>query len=157
MVDFVMRGLGMMAKPLLAMCVQGCKQRSEILNVHLLFHMPDDIDNMQSQYFSKGLDNIEDIIRYMCNLHNINFNQLIGSLRMKPTSKCCFSVPLCHLLPLHVERSILDVNVQLQENEFVDGYYEGDMVHYVSLWTMQIKWRGSLNLPMNLGMNILCQ
>lgn len=73
---------------------------------------------------------------------------------MKPTSKCCFSVPLCHLLPLHVVRHVWDVDVQWQENELVDGYHEGDMVRYVSLWIMQRKWRRSPKLPRNFGMNI---
>ena len=71
---------------------------------------------------------MENIVSYMCNLHNIVFNQSIGSLCMKPTLKCHFNVPLCHLMPLHMVRPMLEVNVMLFKNEFVNAYHEGDIV-----------------------------
>ena len=51
---------------------------------------------------------------------------------MKPFSKSRFLIPLCWLIPLHVVRPILEIDVQLLENEFVNGYREGDRVLYVS-------------------------
>lgn len=69
---------------------------------------------------------------HMRDLQNTNFNSLIGGLRMKPFSKSRFSIPLCRLIPLPVVRPILEIDVQLLENEFVNGYREGDRVLYVS-------------------------
>lgn len=40
---------------------------------------------------------------------------------------------LCCMISLHAVRPILEVDVQLLENEFKDGYRNGDMVFYVSL------------------------
>jgi hypothetical protein len=39
---------------------------------------------------------------------------------------------LCPLIPLPIVRPILEIDVQLLENEFVNGYKEGDRVLYVS-------------------------
>ena len=77
---------------------------------------------------------VEGTISHMRALQNTNFNSLIGGLRMKPFSKSRFSIPLCRLIPLSVVRPILEIDVQLLENEFVNGYREGDRVLYVSLY-----------------------
>jgi hypothetical protein len=51
---------------------------------------------------------------------------------MKPFSKSRVSIPLCQLISLPIVRPILAIDVQLLENEFVNGYKEGDRVLYVS-------------------------
>ena len=48
---------------------------------------------------------------------------------MKPTSKYCLSVPPCCLNCLPLVRLILEVDVQLLGNEFINGYREGNMCH----------------------------
>jgi hypothetical protein len=80
----------------------------------------------------KDVLNFDDIVTYMWVTQNINFISLIGDLRTKPYSKSRISIPLCHLFLLPLVRLILEVVVQLLENEFVNGYREGDRVLYVS-------------------------
>ena len=60
-------------------------------------------------------------------------NGVIQRLRIKPTSKSRFSIPLCHLRVLPFVRPISEVEVQRLECEFVMGYREGDRVMYVSV------------------------
>lgn len=58
---------------------------------------------------------------------------------MKPITKSRLNVPLCCLLLLPLVRSISELEVQLLENEFVNGYRDGDKVLYVLI--MDDKWR----------------
>lgn len=53
---------------------------------------------------------------------------------MKSISKSRLSISLCKLIPLLLVRSILEVDVQLLKNEFVNGYREGNKVLYISLY-----------------------
>jgi len=52
---------------------------------------------------------------------------------MTPHAKSRFFVPLCRLVVLPLVRPILEGDVQLLENEFSNGYREGDRVLYVSI------------------------
>ena len=61
-------------------------------------------------------------------------NGVIQRLRIKPTSKSCFSIPLSRLRVLPLVRPINEVDVQRLECEFVMGYREGDRVMYVSVF-----------------------
>ncbi len=61
-------------------------------------------------------------------------NGVIQRLRIKPTSKSRFSIPLCRLRVLPLVRPISEVEVQRLECEFVMGYREGDRVMYVSIF-----------------------
>ena len=81
---------------------------------------------------SKGSLNVNDIMICMRNVQRTNFNSLIGGLCMKPHSKSRLSPSFCRLIPLPLVRLVLEVDVQLLKNEFVNGYQEGDRVLYVS-------------------------
>ena len=90
---------------------------------------------------------------HMKDLQNINFKFSIGGLCMKPFLNSIFLIPHCRLIPLHVVRPILEINVHLLKNEFVNGYREGSKVLYVSPYdkdgnTMDIRdadtWREHL-------------
>jgi len=50
---------------------------------------------------------------------------------MKPLTKSCLNVPLCCFLLLPLARPTFEPEVQLLENEFVNGYRDGDKVLYV--------------------------
>lgn len=52
---------------------------------------------------------------------NTNFIVIYG-LRIRPFGKPCLSVPICHLVSLPLIRPILEVDVQLLENELVNGF-----------------------------------
>ena len=66
-------------------------------------------------------------------LKRTDFNSIINQLRMTPHAKSRFFVPLCRLVVLPLVRPILEGDVQLLENEFSNGYREGDRVLYVSI------------------------
>ncbi len=66
-------------------------------------------------------------------LEKTDFNSVINSLRIRPLSKSRLSIPICRLEPLPLVRPILEFDVQLLENEFLNGYREGDRVLYVSI------------------------
>lgn len=51
---------------------------------------------------------------------------------MKPLNKSRFSIPLCRLRCLPLVRPINEVDVSRLENEFVNGYRDGDRALYVS-------------------------
>ena len=70
---------------------------------------------------------------------------------MKLTKKSCLVAPLCCLLPLTLVRPILKVDVQLLQNEFANGYCEGDESPMCLLWTTMTKWRRSLNILIMVG------
>ena len=59
-------------------------------------------------------------------------NGVLQRLRIKPTSKSHFSIPLYRLRGLPLVRPISEVEVQRLECEFVMGYQEGDQVMYIS-------------------------
>jgi hypothetical protein len=67
-------------------------------------------------------------------LEKTDFNSVINGLRIRPLSKSCLSISLCRLEPLPLVRPILEFDVQLLENEFLNGYREGDRVLYVSIF-----------------------
>jgi hypothetical protein len=58
-------------------------------------------------------------------------NGIIQCLRIKPTSKSRFSIPLCRLRVLPLVRRISEIEVQRLECEFVMRYREGDRIMYV--------------------------
>ena len=64
-------------------------------------------------------------------LEKTNFNYVINGLRIRPHSKSHLSIPICRLEPLPLVRPILKSDVQLLENEYLNGYREGDRVLYV--------------------------
>ena len=66
-------------------------------------------------------------------LKKINFNSVINGLRIRPLSKSRLSIPICHLESLPLVRPFLKYDIQLFENEFLNGYREGDRVLYVSI------------------------
>jgi hypothetical protein len=66
-------------------------------------------------------------------LEKTDFNSVINGLRIRPLSKSRLSIPICRLEPLPLVRPILEFDVQLLENEFLNGYREGDRVLYVSI------------------------
>jgi hypothetical protein len=116
----------------------------------LLFVFQDGGDDDGGTRLPNDLLNVEDTMSHMRYLQNTNFNYLIGGLRMKPFSKSRVSIPLCRLISLPIVRPILAIDVQLLENEFVNGYRKGDRVLYVSSYdkdgnTMDIRdedtWR----------------
>lgn len=80
----------------------------------------------------KDVSNFDDIVTYMWVTQNINFISLIGDRCTKPYSKSRIAILLCHLFLLSLVRLILNVDVQLLENKFVNGYREDDRVLYVS-------------------------
>lgn len=62
-------------------------------------------------------------------------NSIIQRVRIKPTSKSRFAIPLCRLRALPLVRPINEVEVSRLENEFVMGYRDGDRAMYVSPYT----------------------
>lgn len=105
----------------------------------------------------------------ICGLLKIYISSL-WDLRTKPYSKLRISIPLCHLFLLPLLRPILEVDVQLLENEFINGYREGDKVLYVShfikmetLWKLRHRLLGehclkmTRTLKISLGVQILDQ
>lgn len=82
--------------------------------------------------FPHDLLNVEDIVAHIWDMQSVNFNYLIEGLCLKPYFQSKFSISRCWLRPLHVVRSILKLDVQLLENEFVNGYMKGNRVLYVS-------------------------
>lgn len=93
--------------------------------------MQDDANIFPTITFLGGLDNVDDSASHMRNIQNTNFNQFIANLRMKPMTRSHLNTLLCRLLPL--VRPILKTDVQLLENELVNGYHECNMVFYVSI------------------------
>ena len=55
-------------------------------------------------------------------------------MRIKPSGKSRISIPICRLVSLVVVRLVLEVDVQLLESEFINGYIEGERVLYVSIY-----------------------
>ena len=81
----------------------------------------------------RGLDDVDDSLTYMHSIHNTSFNSLIGSLHIHSITMSRLCVPLCHLLPLPLPlvRLILEVDVELLKNKYVNGYCADDQVLYV--------------------------
>ena len=59
---------------------------------------------------------------------------IIDQLRMKLKEKLRLKIPLCRLRALPLVHPINEVDVQHLENEFVNGYQDGDCVLYVALY-----------------------
>ena len=59
---------------------------------------------------------------------------IIDQLRIKPEEKSRLKIPLCRLWALPLVRLIKEVDVQRLENEFINGYWDGDHVLYVALY-----------------------
>ena len=66
-------------------------------------------------------------------LKKINFNYFINGLRIQPLSKSRLSIPICHLESLPLVRLFPEFDIQLFENEFLNGYIQSDCVLYVSI------------------------
>lgn len=64
----------------------------------------DHVGTIPTKECSRRLEDANDIVTHICNIHNTNFNSLIGSLPLKPITNSCLCVFLCHLLPLHSVR-----------------------------------------------------
>jgi hypothetical protein len=62
-----------------------------------------------------------------------NSNSIITSMRMKPTSKSRFRIPLCRMTSLPDVRPVLGPDVEKLIADFAHGYKEGDRVFYVSI------------------------
>ena len=62
-----------------------------------------------------------------------NSNSIITSMRMKPTSKSRFQIPLCWMTSLPDVRPVLGPDVEKLIADFAHGYREGDRVFYVSI------------------------
>ena len=56
---------------------------------------------------------------------------VINRLRMTPVSKSRLLISLCYFRTLPLVRPIIEGDIQRLENEFVNGYCEGDRVLYV--------------------------
>ena len=63
-----------------------------------------------------------------------NTNDIIGRHLIEPKEKSRFKIPLCRFISLPLVRPINEVDVQRLENEFVNGYREGDRCMYVSIY-----------------------
>ena len=66
-------------------------------------------------------------------LEKTYFNSVINGLRIRPLPKSHLSILICRLEPLPLVRKILECDVQLLENEFLNGYRDGDRVLYISI------------------------
>ena len=66
-------------------------------------------------------------------LEKTNFDSIINGLRIRHFSKSRLFISICCLKPLGLVRPILEFDVQLLENEFLNRYREGDCVLYVSI------------------------
>ena len=69
----------------------------------------------------------------------VDYVGLINNLRIQPTKKSRLLVPLCRMIPMDRVRPIGDVDVQRLENEFVNGYRDGDRVLYISIFNNEEK------------------
>ena len=63
-----------------------------------------------------------------------NTNDIIGRHLIEPKEKSRFKIPLCRFISLPFVRPINEVDVQRLENEFVNGYHEGDRCMCVSIY-----------------------
>ena len=59
---------------------------------------------------------------------------VIDQLRIKPEEKSYLKILLCRLRALPLVLQINEVDVQRLENEFANGYRDGDRVLYVALY-----------------------
>ena len=66
--------------------------------------------------------------------HKEDTNSVIHEVCMKPLSKSCFNILLCHMQALPLVRPINEVEVLRLENKFVNGYQEGIRAMYVSMY-----------------------
>ena len=82
----------------------------------------------------ESLEDVEKIVDEMQKPHKTDFNSVINNLRIKPSGKSRISIPICRLVSLAVVRPVLEVDVQFLENEFINGYREGDRILYVSVY-----------------------
>lgn len=53
---------------------------------------------------------------------------IINDLRIKSVNKCCMNIPLCRMQPMPMVCPIMDVDVDLLYNEFINEYRGGDHV-----------------------------
>ena len=67
------------------------------------------------------------------NLKKKKFNYVINGLRIRPLSKSGLSIPIYRLEALLLVRPVLEFDVQLLENKYLNNYREGDRVLYVSI------------------------
>ncbi len=77
-----------------------------------------------------GLENTVDGEMSMRKQLKVNSNKLINSLKIPGRSR--LSIPLCRMISLPQVRPLNEVEVQRLENEFINGYREGDRVLFVS-------------------------
>ena len=66
-------------------------------------------------------------------VHLVFCGRVDDYLRIRPLSKSRLSIPICHLESLPLIGSFLEFDIQVFENEFLNGYREGDHVLYVSI------------------------
>ena len=92
-------------------------------------------------------------------LQNTKFIPLIGGLRIKLSSKSRFLIPLCRLIPLHVMRPIVEIDVQRLKRNKLGMVIERMIEYYMYLhmtnmkilliYGMQTLRENTNNLPIN--------
>lgn len=82
----------------------------------------------------ESLENVDKIVIEIQKSHKTYFNFVINSLRIKPPGNSRIFIIIYCLVPITMVRFVLEVDVQFLENDFINGYREGDMVLYVSIY-----------------------
>ena len=82
----------------------------------------------------ESLEDVKKIVNEMQKPQKTDFNSVISNLRIKPIGKSRIFINICRLVSLAVVRHVLEVDVQLLESEFINGYREGDRILYVSVY-----------------------
>lgn len=59
--------------------------------------------------------------------------KVVKDFMIKPEEKATFRIPLCRMQALPIVRPIIEADVQMLEQEFVNGYRDGDRVLFVGL------------------------
>lgn len=86
-------------------------------------------------------------------LNKTNFNLVSSSLHFRPFGKLCLSIPIYSFVSMPLIHPILEVDVQLLGNEFVNGCRECDRVLYVSIEDNHGRISRSLRMSCSLGVN----
>lgn len=74
------------------------------------------------------LTNAKDYEIHLRRLPKKDFVSIINDLRIKSVNKCCMNIPLCRMQPMPMVCPIMDVDVDLLYNEFINEYRGGDHV-----------------------------
>jgi hypothetical protein len=63
----------------------------------------------------------------------VNSIATIEALCLKPYIFYCMPIPMCRLVAMPIVRPILSIDLALLEDDFVDGYWEGVAMFYLSM------------------------